>query len=90
MNIPALPAGITKASYMFYRCRKMTADLDTWCANNPGGWSSLTNVSNFARIAGNLNTPGTFTGSVSAFEALCPGVSDWVTGQPFYGTNTTT
>lgn len=89
MNIPALPAGITSANYMFYRCRKMTADLDTWCANNPGGWTSLTSVSNFARIAGNLNSPGTFTGSVSAFEALCPNVSDWTTGQPFYGTNTT-
>ena len=89
MMIPALPAGITNANYMFYRCRKMTADLDTWCANNPGGWSSLTTVNNFARIAGNLNTPGTFTGSVSAFEALCPSVSDWTTGQPFYGTNTT-
>lgn len=88
MNIPALPSGITNAIYMFYRCRKMTADLDTWCANNPGGWSSLTSVSNFARIAGNLNTPGSFTGSVSAFEALCPNVSDWVTGAPFYGTNT--
>ena len=89
MNIPALPSGITNANYMFYRCRKMTADLDTWCANNPGGWSGLTSVNGFARIAGNLNSPGTFTGSVSVFEALCPNVTDWVTGQPFYGTNTT-
>lgn len=30
-----------------------------------------------------------YTGGVSAFEALCPNVSDWTTGQPFYGTNTT-
>ena len=89
MNIPKLPSGITNANYMFYRCRKMTANLDAWVTANPSGWASLTSVSNFARIAGSLNSPGTFTGSRSAFEAKCPLITDWTTPQPFYGTNTT-
>ena len=89
MNIPRLPSGITAVSYMFYRCRHMTADLDAWVAANPNGWPGITNVGNFARIAGSLNSPGTFTGSISAFQAKCPNVADWTTGQPFYGTNTT-
>lgn len=88
MNIRRLPSGLTgSVAYMFHRCRKMTADLDAWVAANPNGWAGLTNLTNFARIAGSLNSPGSFTGSISAFEALCPNVTNWT--DAFYGTNTT-
>lgn len=86
MNIRRLPSGITAAQFMFYRCLKMTADLDAWVAANPGGWPSMTSGNYMMYYAGNDSSPGTVTGSNSAFTALCPNATFTLA---FYGTNTT-
>ena len=86
MTIPRLPSGITGAGYMFYQCQKMTADLDAWVTANPSGWAGMTNGNYMMYSAGSGNSPGTVTGSRSAFEALCPNAT-FTTA--FYGTNTT-
>lgn len=88
LNITSLPAGITNGSYMFYRCFKATIDLDTLVADNPGNWPSLTNVASMFYQAGSGNSPGTVTGSQTAFKNKCPDVSSW--SGVFFGTNTTT
>lgn len=86
MNISRLPAGITLAGYMFYNCKKMTADLDAWVAANPAGWASLTNGNYMMYNAGSGNSPGTVTGSRSAFTARCPNATFTLA---FNNTNTT-
>lgn len=86
--ITSLPSNLTNCSNMFYGCNKAVIDLDTLVANAPAnGWEKLTNIMYMFYNAGAGNSPGTVTGSRSAFLAKCPNVKS--TSNAFTGTNTT-
>ena len=86
--ITSLPSNLTNGSNMFYGCNKAVIDLDTLVANAPAnGWEKLTNIMYMFYNAGAGNSPGTVTGSRSAFLAKCPKVK--ITSDAFTGTNTT-
>ena len=88
LPLTILPAGITNASGMFYYCKKAVINLDDLTANAPeGGWTGVTSIEKIFYNAGSGNSPGTVTGSRSAFLAKFPNVTN--TANAFYGTNTT-
>lgn len=69
-------------------CYKAVINLDELAANAPeGGWTEVTNIQNMFYNAGSGNSPGTVTGSRSAFLAKLPNVTN--TTNAFSGTNTT-
>ena len=73
---------------MFYSCKMMTADLDTLAAAAPAeGYTSLTTIRGMFAYGGNINSPGTVTGSQAAFLAVCPNLTN--TNAAFDNTNTT-
>ena len=89
IRITSLPAGLTgNTESMFRGCYKAEIDLDTLVANAPtGGWPGVTSMMAFLSNAGTGNTPGTVTGSRSAFQAMFPNATDWTNS--FLNTNTT-
>ena len=87
LSITKLPAGLVTCASMFHTCRKAVIDLDTLVANAPAeGWTELTDISYMFHAASPTNSPGTVTGSRSAFLAKLPNVTN--TTSAFYGTNT--
>ena len=88
LTLTSLPDGLTRVNYMFNYCVKAVINLDDLTANAPkGGWTGVTSIKNMFFDAGSDNSPGTVTGSRSAFLAKFPNVTD--TDNAFYGTNTT-
>ena len=88
LPLTSLPDGITNANAMFSGCKKAVINLDDLTANAPeGGWTNITSIESMFRNAGSGNSPGTVTGSRSAFLAKFPNVTN--TTNAFYGTNTT-
>lgn len=87
-NLTALPENLSSGEYMFYSCKMMTADLDTLAAAAPAeGYTSLTTIRGMFAYGGNINSPGTVTGSQAAFLAVCPNLTN--TNAAFDNTNTT-
>ena len=88
LPLTSLPDGLTSGSYMFIYCKKAVINLDELAANAPeGGWTGVTSIESMFYNAGSGNSPGTVTGSRSAFLSKLPNVTD--TTDAFYGTNTT-
>lgn len=88
LTLTSLPDGLTRVDYMFNSCKKAVINLDELAANAPeGGWTNITNISYMLNNAGADNSPGTVTGSRSAFLAKFPNVTN--TTNAFTGTNTT-
>lgn len=88
LPLTSLPSGLTDSSYMFYSCKKAVINLDELTANAPeGGWTNITDIEMMFYNAGLGNSPGTVTGSRSAFLAKLPNVTN--TTYAFDGTNTT-
>ena len=89
LHITSLPGTITQLSQMFYNAKKATIDLDAIVASAPaGGYVNVTTQAlNLFNGAGSGNTPGTCTGSQSAFQAKFPTVTTWTNA--FLNTNTT-
>ena len=82
IEISALPVGLFNIPNMFRSCANAVFSLDDFVANNPGQWSSLAIIYNFAE-----NVPGV-TGHIASFLRKCPLVRD--VGNAFTGTNATT
>lgn len=88
IRISKLPSGIYAVGYAFAQCYKAVINLDELAANAPeGGWTGLTSIESMLTNAGSGNSPGTVTGSRSAFLAKLPNVTSTINA--FYGTNTT-
>ena len=88
MHLTSLPAGITSLVSAFLSAMLAEINLDDLTANAPeGGWTEVTSIENMFYNAGSGNSPGTVTGSRSAFLAKFPNVTN--TTNAFYGTNTT-
>ena len=88
LPLTSLPDGLTNAASMFSGCKKAVINLDNLTANAPEeGWTEVTNIENMFYHAGSGNSPGTVTGSRSAFLAKFPNATK--TTNAFYGTNTT-
>ena len=85
-KLPEMLYGDIKA--MFYGCNKAVINLDELAANAPeGGWTEVTSIDSMFYNAGSGNSPGTVTGSRSAFLAKFPNVTS--TTNAFSDTNTT-
>ena len=88
LDLQELPDGLTRADSMFGGCKKAVINLDDLTANAPeGGWTGVTSIENMFYNAGSGNSPGTVTGSRSAFLSKLPNVTG--TTNAFTGTNTT-
>ena len=89
LQLTSLPTGLKHTSGMFSYCKKAVINLDDLTANAPeGGWTGVvTSIENMFYNAGSGNSPGTVTGSRSAFLAKFPNATN--TTNAFYGTNTT-
>lgn len=88
LHLTGLPAGLTNGQAAFSNALLAEINLDDLTANAPeGGWSEVTSIRNMFYNAGSGNSPGTVTGSRSAFLAKFPNVTN--TTNAFYGTNTT-
>ena len=86
-TIHSLPQNLVQGLNMFTGCRLVTISLDTLAANAPAeGWPT-TDISYMFYNAGSGNSPGTVTGSRSAFLAKLPNVLN--IGDAFTNTNTT-
>ena len=89
LHLTRLPDGISgNLASAFNKASLTEINLDDLTANAPeGGWTDVTSISNMFYNAGSGNSPGTVTGSRSAFLAKFPNVTN--TTNAFYGTNTT-
>lgn len=88
LSLTSLPAGLTGLVSAFSNVLLAEINLDDLTANAPeGGWTEVTSIENMFRNAGSGNSPGTVTGSRSAFLAKLPNVTN--ASNAFYGTNTT-
>ena len=88
LQLTSLPAGLTSLVSAFLSAMLAEINLDDLTANAPeGGWTGVTSIENIFYKAGSGNSPGTVTGSRSAFLAKFPNVTN--TTNAFYGTNTT-
>ena len=88
LPLTSLPAGLTGLVSAFSYVLLAEINLDDLTANAPeGGWTGVTSIENMFYNAGSGNSPGTVTGSRSAFLAKFPNVTK--TTNAFYGTNTT-
>lgn len=89
LPLTRLPAGLDGSlSSMFENALLAVINLDDLTANAPeGGWTEVRNIMSMFYNAGSGNSPGTVTGSRSAFLAKLPNVT--VAAKVFYGTNTT-
>ena len=91
LKLNRLPTAMSYANglgFFAYNCKLAEIDLDILTANAPAnGWPGVTNVSYAFYNAGTGNSPGTVTGSQSAFLAKFPGVTN--TNHAFTNTNTT-
>lgn len=89
LMLTRLPAGLTGSLVSaFDNALLAVINLDDLTANAPeGGWTEVRNIMYMFRNAGSGNSPGTVTGSRSAFLAKFPNVTN--TTNAFYGTNTT-
>lgn len=89
LHLTRLPAGLASLlTSMFENALLAVIDLDDLTANAPeGGWTGVRNIMRMFYNAGSGNSPGTVTGSRSAFLAKFP--SGVLGGRTFQGTNTT-
>ncbi len=88
LTLTSLPDGLTGLAAAFSYVLLAEINLDDLTANAPeGGWTEVTSIGNMFYNAGSGNSPGTVTGSRSAFLAKFPNVTN--TTNAFYGTNTT-
>ena len=88
LQLTSLPAGLTGLASAFRYVLLAEINLDDLTANAPeGGWTEVTRIETMFYNAGSGNSPGTVTGSRSAFLAKFPNVTN--TTNAFYGTNTT-
>lgn len=89
LPLTRLPAGLTGSLVSAFDNTPLTViNLDDLTANAPeGGWTEVRNIIYMFRNAGSGNSPGTVTGSRSAFLAKLPNVTNAT--KAFYGTNTT-
>lgn len=89
LPLTRLPAGLTGSLVSAFDNTPLTViNLDDLTANAPeGGWTEVRNIMYMFRNAGSGNSPGTVTGSRSAFLAKFPNVTN--ASNAFYGTNTT-
>ena len=89
IHLTRLPDGISGSLIVaFANAPLAEINLDDLTANAPeGGWTNITNIERMFQNAGSGNSPGTVTGSRSAFLAKLPNVTN--TTNAFYGTNTT-
>lgn len=88
LTLTSLPTGLTGLVSAFSYVLLAEINLDDLTANAPeGGWTGVTSIENMFYNAGSGNSPGTVTGSRSAFLAKFPNVTK--TTNAFYGTNTT-
>lgn len=89
IHLTKLPNAISGSLALAFSTAKLAEiNLDELAANAPdGGWTEVTNIENMFYKAGSGNSPGTVTGSRSAFLAKLPNVTN--TTNAFYGTNTT-
>lgn len=89
LPLTRLPAGLTGSLVSAFENTPLTViNLDDLTANAPeGGWTEVRNIMSMFYNAGSGNSPGTVTGSRSAFLAKLPNVTN--TAKAFYGTNTT-
>ena len=89
LHLTRLPDGIFgNLTSVFSNAPLTVINLDDLTANAPeGGWTKVTSIENMLYNAGSGNSPGTVTGSRSAFLAKFPKVIN--TTNAFYGTNTT-
>ena len=74
LTLTRLPAGLTGSlTSMFDNALLAVINLDDLTANAPeGGWTEVRNILFMFRNAGSGNSPGTVTGSRSAFLAKLP------------------
>lgn len=87
-TIHSLPKSISNARAMFQNCTLITIDLNELAANAPAeGWTALGSIDSMFYNAGSDNSPGTVTGSQSAFLAKTPNTVPSM--YTFRGTNTT-
>lgn len=89
LTLTRLPAGLAgNLTSVFNNALLAVINLDALTANAPeGGWTEVRNIMYMFYNAGSGNSPGTVTGSRSAFLAKFPNVTN--TTNAFYGTNTT-
>ena len=91
LKINRLPSALNVAAALanaFQSCYLAEINLDELAANAPAnGWPSLTTLTYAFYRCGVNNSPGTCTGSQSAFLAKFPNVTN--TTDAFTGTNTT-
>lgn len=89
LTLTRLPAGLYgNLISMFDNALLAVINLDDLTANAPeGGWLEARNLMDMFRNAGSGNSPGTVTGSRSAFLAKFPNMTS--ADKTFYGTNTT-
>lgn len=89
LQLTRLPAGLTGNLISAFDNTPLTViNLDDLTANAPeGGWTEVRNIMSMFYNAGSGNSPGTVTGSRSAFLAKLPNVT--TATNAFYGTNTT-
>lgn len=89
INLTKLPRTVSGSlALAFSNALLAEINLDDLTANAPeGGWTEVTSIENMFYNAGSGNSPGTVTGSRSAFLAKFPNVTN--TTNAFYGTNTT-
>lgn len=88
LYIHKLPEKLSTCYAAFNNCYKAVINLDELTANAPAkGWSKGVNIGYMFWDAGSGNSPGTVTGSRSAFLAKLPNATYTTTA--FYGTNTT-
>lgn len=89
LTLTRLPDGLAgNLISMFENALLAVINLDDLTANAPeGGWTEVRNIMSMFYNAGSGNSPGTVTGSRSAFLAKFPNVTN--ASKAFYGTNTT-
>ncbi len=89
LTLTRLPAGLAgNLISAFDNTPLAVINLDDLTANAPeGGWTGVRNIMRMFYNAGSGNSPGTVTGSRSAFLAKFPNVTNATNA--FYGTNTT-
>lgn len=89
LMLTRLPAGLAgNLTSVFNNALLAVINLDALTANAPeGGWTEVRNIMSMFYNAGSGNSPGTVTGSRSAFLAKFPNVTN--AANAFYDTNTT-
>lgn len=89
LPLTRLPAGLAGSLVSAFDNTPLTViNLDDLTANAPeGGWTEVRNIMSMFYNAGSGNSPGTVTGSRSAFLAKLHNVTNAT--KAFYGTNTT-